>query len=241
MKLTRRAFLAGSGAALVSASAQASTDAGLLHRCGVVEMRTAANGEVGIYGWQDLAPNNEPVIWPRKPSRFVITSSFEDKILEVHERDEQGGYFPRGIWPVVTPEPSELPGTVDGSVYRIETEPNWNPSANLRRKYLNYRLEHPEEELPLLPAGTVPYGHPGNPMGERKIRANWRGRYPASAVLHGTTGYPVELCSAETAGCVRLHNQWIVSLVDDVLGGVDFALSAGVECILTPQSIARRV
>ena len=241
MNLKRRTFLAGSGAALVSAAAHSNASAELLHRCGVVEMRTHQNGGVGIYGWQDLKPNDVPVISPRRRPMFVITASFEDKILEVHQLDTSGEYFPRGIWPVVTPYPEELPGTIDGTVYRIETEPNWHPSANLRRKYENYRQEHPEENLPPLPAGMVPYGHDGNPMGERKVRANWRGRYPASAVLHGTTGYPIELCGAETAGCVRLHNDWIVALVDNILGGVDHALSAGVECIFTPEPIARRV
>ena len=240
MKLTKRSFLAGTSAALLSAVAQTRTSAEVLHRCGLVEIRTMPEGGVGIYGWQDLVPNDEPVISPRSDSKFVITASFEDKILEVHERDQTGGYTPRVIWPVVTPDPSELPGVVDGAVYRIETSPTWDPSPTLRRKYQAYRSDHPDEDLPPLPAGTVPYGHPGNPMGERKIRADWRGRYPASAVLHGTTGYPIELCGAETSGCVRLHNNWIVMLVDQILGGGNHALSVGVECILTPQSIARR-
>lgn len=238
MKPTRRAFIAGSAASLATTAAHAQSQ--VVYQCGVVEMRPRPDGSVGIYGWQDLVPNSEPVISPRHDSRFVITSSFADKVLEVHERDARGYYHPRAIWPVVTPEPSELPGTVDGSVYRIDTRPDWNPSSSLRRKYETYRRDHPEEYLPPLPGGTVPYGHPANPMGQRKIRADWRGRYMASAVLHGTSGYPVEFCNAETSGCVRLHDQWIITLVDQVLGGVDRALSDGVECIFTPQRIARR-
>ena len=238
MRMSRRNFIAGAGAALAPGIA-AAQDGAVLHRCGVLEMREKPGGEVGLYGWQDLIPNDEPVIDPRGRPTFVVTSSFQDKILEVHERHGDFDYEPLGIWPVVTPEPAELPGTIHGPVYRIDTEPDWYPSARLRRKYEVYRREHPEEDLPPLPGGRIPYGHPANPMGQRKIRANWRGRYPKSAVLHGTTGYPIELCGEETAGCVRIFDDWIVELVDKVLRGPEFAVDAGVEVILTPLPIAR--
>ena len=139
----------------------------------------------------------------------------------------------------MTPEPYKLRGTVHGRVYQVDTKPSWFPSNNLRRKYETYRRENPGDNLPPLPRGGIPYGHPGNPMGERKIRANWQGRYLASAVLHGTTGYPVQFCGVETSGCVRLYNEWIVKLVDEVLGGAGNAVSAGTEVILTPRSITQ--
>ena len=74
---------------------------------------------------------------------------------------------------------------------------------------------------------------------ERKIRANWRGQYDPSAVLHGTKGYPVELCGVDTAGCVRLYNEWIIDLVDRVLGGPESAIASGTDLIITPLSIKR--
>lgn len=241
MKLTKRDFLLGTGATLLSTAAQAADTREVLHRCGVVEMRQGENGKVDMLGWKDMVPNERPAIAPQGRPHFVVTSSFQDKILEVHEMGAKGNYEPRIIWPSVTPDSYKLGGTVHGRVYQIDMRPEWYPSGRLRQKYEDYRRENPGEDLPPLPNGRIPYGHPGNPMGERKIRANWRGRYIASAVLHGTTGYPVELCGVETSGCVRLYNDWIIKLVDEVLGGPNEALRAGVEVILTPQRIARTV
>ena len=200
--------------------------------------RATSNGGVGIYGWKKLVANDQPVFNTHRGSKFIATVSFRDKIMEVHERSS-AGYRPVAIWPVVTPEPYKLRGTVFGSVYQIDMRPEWYPSSSLRQKYNFYRAQHPEEALPPLPGGGVPYGHPGNPMGERKIRANWGGRYMQSAVLHGTTGYPVELCGVETSGCVRLYNTWIIDLVDRVLGGPQNAIASGTDLILTPLSIKR--
>ena len=214
MKLTKRSFLAGSGATMVSTAVSVANESTPLHRCGLVEMRTTPDGGVGMYGWDQLAPNEKPVFDPERGARFIVTASFRDKIMEVHE-GQHGVYFPVAIWPVVTPEPYELPGTVFGSVYQIDMLPEWYPS------------------------NSVPYGHAGNPMGERKIRANWSGRYDPSAVLHGTTGYPVELCEVDTAGCVRLYNDWIIDLVDRILGGPENAIASGTDLIITPQSIKR--
>lgn len=238
MKLTKRSFLAGSGATMVSTAVSVANESTPLHRCGLVEMRTTPDGGVGMYGWDQLAPNEKPVFDPERGARFIVTASFRDKIMEVHE-GQHGVYFPVAIWPVVTPEPYELPGTVFGSVYQIDMLPEWYPSNSLREKYEAYRAQHPEEALPPLPSGSVPYGHAGNPMGERKIRANWSGRYDPSAVLHGTTGYPVELCEVDTAGCVRLYNDWIIDLVDRILGGPENAIASGTDLIITPQSIKR--
>lgn len=237
MRLTKRAFLAGSGAALLSSAANARSRDDVLHRCGSVEIRPTASGGVGIYGWKELIPNDRPVFESRRGSKYIVTISFADKILEVHEKGGNGQYRPTAIWPVVTPEPYKLRGTIHGAGYQIDMKPEWYPSSNLRRKYEAYRRENAGDDLPPLPYGGVPYGHPGNPMGERKIRANWGGRYLSSAVLHGTTGYPVELCGVETSGCVRLYNEWIIDLVDRVLGGPGNAIASGLDVILTPRTI----
>ncbi|RMF40038.1 MAG: hypothetical protein D6754_04100 [Alphaproteobacteria bacterium] len=237
--LGRRGFLAGGLAVLAAGPALASTidtRGRLLAKCGKIEIREMPDGQIGIFHWEKLKPNPEPIIAPLSNPRWVLTASFKDRLMELHEK--QGDkYVARGIWPVVTPAPWRLGGqTVHGRAYKVEMQPSWYPSASLRRKYNLYRVQNPEENAPPLPPGAVPYGHPGNPMGERKIRFRWfKGHYMPSAVLHGTGGYPVQMCTEETSGCVRLYNDWIVKLVTE-LGGPN-TIEDGVEMILTPRSL----
>ena len=84
--------------------------------------------------------------------------------MEVHE-GQDGVYFPVAIWPVVTPEPYELPGTIFGSVYQIDMVPEWYPSNSLRGEIRSLSCPSTQRRpYHTLPSGSVPYGHPGNPM-----------------------------------------------------------------------------
>jgi hypothetical protein len=132
----------------------------------------------------------------------VITINFRTKKLSYYELTDSGEHeFVIG-YATVTPSVDILGGKmVRGIVARIETEPDWYPTKNVRLAY------------PDLPKGLIPYGHPDNAMGEVKIVINWDIAGWRYRHIHGTVGYTQgDFWNVETFGCTRLQNKAILNL-----------------------------
>lgn len=154
------------------------------------------------------------------PTKYahVIFINYVSKELSYY-RLTKDRYEPVIGFAVVTPSADVLSQSiVRGKVTRIDTKPPWTPTANIRKKHQ------------YLPAGTIPYGHPDNAMGEVKFEISWDVPGWSLKRIHGTKGYPEgNFQNAETFGCTRLQNDAIKNLVT-LLG--PNAVNEGIEVIV---------
>lgn len=162
-----------------------------------------------------------PLLTFSAQGKHVFVINYQTKELMYYRRGDKG-YDPVIGYAVVTPSADVLSQSiVRGKVTMIDTKPPWTPTANIRRKH------------PYLPAGTIPYGHPDNAMGEAKFVISWQGvKGWEFKHVHGTSGYPSgNLWEESTFGCTRLENRAILKLLD-LLGPKDLAVKEGIEVIV---------
>ncbi len=184
------------------------------YKYGNFEVRVNEDGSQSVIGGRYM-----PAKAPSIASNYyhLILINYSDKTLELF-RLGYFGYEPVIGYAVVTPRAKDLPkDVVRGVVTKIDTNPVWCPTENIRRKQKH------------LPSGCLPPGHKYNAMGSAKFEIKWSISGWELHRIHGTEGYPLgDFWNEQTFGCTRLLNSAIDNLVD-LLG--PNAVKDGIEVI----------
>lgn len=113
-------------------------------------------------------------------------------------------------WDIIMLPPG---GVKRGYIDQVILDPDWCPTASVRRKF------------PDLPKGCLPPGHPQNAMGEVKITLS--GDFAGTAIrIHDTRGFGSDWPNEDSAGCVRVLN-----LKSEVLPQIGFGKNGSVEVV----------
>lgn len=131
------------------------------------------------------------------PTRAAYTIQRQHH-LEVSFARKELAYYRAGQavlgYKVVTPAQTQFRR---GRVTDIIGRPTWTPgNAGMRL----FRAKGGTSNM--LVNGSVPYGHPLNPMGNYKFAISGFG----AVRIHGTQSYDYDYTDVETLGCVRLMN-----------------------------------
>jgi len=141
--------------------------------------------------WGGGATGSYTVSFSKRYAPGQIIVSFGDRRLyHITSRGQAMSY------PIAVPRPqSRWQGTLRVSQKRVN--PSWTPTPKMRR------------ENPKLP-GTVPGGHPRNPLGVRAL-------YLGSTLyrIHGTDA-PWTIGKNVSKGCIRMHNSHVIELYNRV-------------------------
>jgi lipoprotein-anchoring transpeptidase ErfK/SrfK len=97
-----------------------------------------------------------------------------------------------------------------GRVVRIERNPSWVPTKNIKKYYREkYKIDLPDFIGP---------GEPANPMGAAKIIIEFEDRGMFKAVrIHGTNDLE-SIGRRQSLGCIRMINKDILALVKFISG-----------------------
>ncbi len=183
---------------------------------GRFEVLVRPDGSQSIRGGK-YVPESKPNIDSKYQN--VIYINYKEKTLEFFRLNYFGFYEPIVGYAVVTPSADKLPmDVVRGIVTKIDTNPTWCPTPNIRRT-----MTH-------LPPGCLPPGHKDNAMGAVKFEIVWNVKGWELHRVHGTDGYPLgDFWNEETFGCTRLLNKDIWDTTQ-LLG--PFAVKEGIEIIV---------
>ncbi|HBI25463.1 MAG: ErfK/YbiS/YcfS/YnhG family protein [Candidatus Wolfebacteria bacterium GW2011_GWC2_39_22] len=133
---------------------------------------------------------------------YVITVVFSDFTVHVYDPEGTELFFSAVALPRKTPK---LP--IEGRLLRIERNPIWYPTKNIKEYYLKTK----KITLPSI----VPPG-PDNPMGPVKfIFAFFTPGADQLSRIHGTTS-PRSIGKRVTFGCIRMYNEEVLALADVV-------------------------
>jgi len=117
----------------------------------------------------------------------------------------------RDVYPVVLPKydvqrQMDITRPVLGQLNQADYKPTWWPTQNMRRKN------------PALPS-SISYGQRGHPIGIYRLRIGWTNPSNPSfwgpIRIHGGAKL-ADLYDAESAGCVRMLDQDIVRMVENI-------------------------
>jgi len=111
-------------------------------------------------------------------------------------------------YPVAVPA-QPLRKTLEGELRRIELDPWWFPTENIRREY----YERTGKVLPK----AIPPGDPRNAMGKAKFIIDFKNTNEPIRV-HGTNDER-SIGRAVTHGCIRLRNNDILEIIEIIKDG----------------------
>lgn len=121
------------------------------------------------------------------------------------------GQGQRDVYPIVLPK-SEVQQQMNfthpvlGELNQADYKPTWWPTQNMRRNN------------PALPS-SIRYGQRGHPIGIYRLRIGWMNPNNPSfwgpVRIHGGAKY-ADLYEAESAGCVRMLDEDIVQMVENI-------------------------
>lgn len=130
---------------------------------------------------------------PLDPAKdYSVEVSIAERVLRLYEHQADGGRTLVRTYPVAVPRVAATGPSGEGYVTRIDLNPWWVPTENLKKAALRKGKRLPNAVRP---------GSKANPMGKFKIHIS----HGDALRIHGTN-QPSLIGDSVSAGCIRMHN-----------------------------------